>query len=144
MPFGLRHHWRHQRGKRCQRTGDSSVYIENRLSRSPCIQGQTWGVSEGENSPPGIWVTGGCRAIFAYSTNDSFSSYPATPHDFELACESIRGAWKHCEVPQVHLARIEIIAGNDECNAYKSWGVDDTGIWVRNNCQGAFRVRYRH
>lgn len=122
-----------------------SVHIERKLSSAPCTRGVSWGVSSGENSPPGIWVDRGCRAVFAYSTQgDAYRPYGGTPHDFELPCESLRGEWNHCEVPQVHLARVDIIAGNDACNAYKAWGVDDTGIWVRSNCQGAFRVNYRH
>jgi hypothetical protein len=124
----------------------SSVHVERQLSRSSCSQGSSWGVSEGETSPPGIWVDRGCRATFAYRTRGggSFSSYAGTPHDFELPCESINGAWNHCHVDQVHLARVEFIAGTDACRAYKAWGVDDTGIWVRDNCQGAFRITYRH
>lgn len=122
-----------------------SVEVERQLSSSPCNRGYSWGVSSGENSPPGIWVNKGCRAIFAYKPiSDSFRPYGGTPHDFELPCESLRGAWNHCEVPSIHLARVELIAGNDECHAYKAWGTDDTGIWVRSNCQGAFRVIYRH
>lgn len=61
-----------------------------------------------------------------------------------MPCESLNGRWNHCHVDQVHLARVELIAGNGACNVYKAWGVDDTGIWVRDNCQGAFRIRYRH
>lgn len=123
----------------------SSVHIERKLSRSSCNQGLSWGVSDGENSPPGIWVDRGCRATFSYTTGrGSYSPYAGTRHDFELPCESIRGRWNHCEVNQVHLARVELINGNEECNLYKAWGVDDTGIWVRNNCQAAFSVRYRH
>ena len=123
----------------------SSVAVEHQLSRTSCTRGSSWGVSEGENSPPGIWVDRGCRAIFAYTTRDAaHPTYAGTPHDFELPCESIRGAWNHCEVRHAHNARIELINGNQECNGYKAWGVDDTGIWVRNNCQAAFSVRYRH
>ncbi len=125
----------------------SSVHVERQLSHSSCDRGYTWGVSDGENSPPGIWVDRGCRATFAYTTRGGgggYQPYGGTPHDFEMPCESLRGEWVHCDVQQAHLARIDIIAGNDECNAYKAWGVDDTGIWVRNQCQGAFRVRYRH
>ena len=123
----------------------SSVHVERQLSGAPCTRGTSWGVSEGEASPPGIWVERGCRATFSYSTRgSSYSPYGGTPHDFELPCESLRGAWNHCEVHQVHMARVELINGNQECNAYKAWGVDDTGIWVRNNCQAAFRVSYRH
>ena len=123
-----------------------SVTIERRLGRSQgCQRGRSWGVSEGENAPPGIWVDKGCKAIFAYRTHGStFEPYAGTPHDFEMPCESIRGAWNHCEVYDVHLARIHLINGNDACREYKAWGVDDTGIWVRNNCQAAFSVKYRH
>lgn len=135
------------RPAQCQVPGidASSVHLERKLSSAACVQGRTWGVSEGENSPPGIWVSNGCRATFSYRTGGgSFNAYGGTPYDYEFECESLRGAWKHCEVPQVHMARIEIIAGNDACREYKAYGVDDTGIWVRNNCQAAFRVRYRH
>ena len=122
-----------------------SVHIERQLSSSPCIKGTSWGVSAGENSPPGIWVDRGCRATFAYKPIESpFDPYAGTPHDFELECESLRGEWNHCEVPSIHLARVELIAGNSQCEAYKAWGTDDTGIWVRSTCQGAFRVKYRH
>jgi hypothetical protein len=125
----------------------ASVHIERKLSGADCEQGYTYGVSEGENSPEGIWVDGGCRATFSYATRGggrSYSRYAGTPHDFEFECESLRGEWMHCEVAQVRSARVEIIAGNDACNNYKSWGVDDTGVWVRSDCQGAFRARYRH
>ena len=122
-----------------------SVTMERKHSSSPCNRGYSWGVSEGENAPAGIWVDHGCRATFAYTTRtSSYTPYGGTPHDFELECESLRGEWVHCEVPQINMARVDIIAGNDQCNAYKSWGTDDTGIWVRSQCQGAFRVKYRH
>ncbi|MEE4293511.1 MAG: DUF3011 domain-containing protein [Xanthomonadales bacterium] len=124
----------------------ASVSIERQMGKSQgCQRGRSWGVSEGETSPPGIWVDKGCKAIFAYRTHgESFTPYAGTPHDFELPCESIRGNWNHCDVRDVHLARVKLIAGNDACNEYKAWGVDDTGIYVRNNCQGAFRISYRH
>jgi hypothetical protein len=123
-----------------------SVHLERRLGKSrKCERGESWGVSDGENAPPGIWVDRGCKAVFAYRTHaDAFQPYGGTPHDFELPCESIRGSWEHCEIHDAHLARVSLINGNSACNEYKAWGVDDTGIWVRNNCQGAFRIRYRH
>jgi hypothetical protein len=125
---------------------DRSVHLERKHNSSPCDRGRSWGVSEGENAPPGIWVDRGCRASFTYALRggSSYTPYGGTPHDFEIPCESLRGVWNHCEVPQIHVARVEIIAGNDACNAYKAWGTDDTGIWVRDNCQGAFRIKYRH
>jgi len=123
-----------------------SVTIERRLGRSQnCQRGRSWGVSEGENAPPGIWVDKGCKAIFAYRTHGStFEPYAGTPHDFELPCESYRSRWIHCPVQDVHVARVSLISGTDACNQYKAWGVDDTGIWVRDDCRGRFRINYRH
>jgi len=37
----------------------SQVRMVEQLSRSPCIEGRTWGSDEGH-----IWVSGGCRATF--------------------------------------------------------------------------------
>ena len=123
----------------------SSVHVERQLSRNGCNQGSSWGVSEGESSPPGIWVDRGCRATFAYRTRGgaAFLPYGGTPHDFSLDCISEMSEWRHCEVPQVYLARVEIVSSNPQCDGYKAWGTDDTGIWVRSNCMATIRVRYR-
>ena len=122
-----------------------SVHIERQLSGSPCTQGVSWGVSEGENAPSGIWVNNGCRATFAYKTKgSSYEPYGGTPHDFNLDCVSEMSEWRHCDVPQIHMARVELVSGNNQCSGYKSWGTDDTGIWVRNNCMATFRVKYHH
>lgn len=133
---------RENRRHECTVSGDlRHVHLERQLSGSQCIRGYSWG-TEGGNK---IWVDHGCRAEFSFpASGRSYSRYAGTPHDFELPCESIRGAWEHCNVPQIRSARVRRIAGNNECNGYKAWGVDDTGIWVRNNCQGAFRVEYIH
>ena len=122
-----------------------SVHIERKLSSAPCERGYSWGVSSGENSPPGIWVDNGCRATFSYSTQGgSYQPYGGTTHDFNFDCVSEMSEWRHCNVPDVHLARVELVRGNNQCNEYKAWGVDDTGVWVRSNCMGTFRVIYRH
>ena len=41
----------------------ASVRIEEKQGRRDCLQDKTWGVDKG-----GIWVNGGCRARFAYTT----------------------------------------------------------------------------
>lgn len=37
----------------------SSVRMVQQISRSPCIEGRTWGSNDDS-----IWVSGGCRAVF--------------------------------------------------------------------------------
>lgn len=123
----------------------SSVTMERKLSSAPCLRGQSWGVSEGENAPPGIWVSNGCRATFAYTIRQStYQPYAGTTYDHTVTCISEMGEWRHCEVPQIYMARVEIVSGNEQCRGYKAWGTDDTGIWVRNNCMGTFRIKFRH
>ena len=123
----------------------SSVTLERRHSGAECIRGSSWGVSEGENSPPGIWVSNGCRATFAYTVwQSTYQPYAGTSYDHTVTCISEMGEWRHCEVPQIYMARVEIVSGNEQCQGYKAWGTDDTGIWVRSDCKGDFRVMYRH
>jgi hypothetical protein len=40
--------------------GGGRAYLEKQLSSTPCIEGRNWGSNRG-----GVWVTGGCRAIFS-------------------------------------------------------------------------------
>ena len=44
------------RPRSCQADVRGGVRLTRQLSRSPCVEGETWGVREGE-----IWVKAGCR-----------------------------------------------------------------------------------
>jgi hypothetical protein len=44
----------------CAMDTTGGVQLVRTHSQTPCIQGQTWGVTRG-----GVWVSGGCRATFA-------------------------------------------------------------------------------
>jgi hypothetical protein len=126
-----------------------TVHVQRQLSDARCALNETWGRLE-----RGVWVDRGCSAEFVLRQPATAQSYRVPgaagddghgdrPNDFEIPCESLRGEWVHCDAPQVHLARFERVAGYEECSANGVWGVDDTGIWVRNQCQGEFRVHYR-
>lgn len=64
----------------CAMNTTGGVQLVRTLSETPCIQGQTWGVTRG-----GVWVSGGCRATFAtagvsagsgrYGTYDRYGRY---------------------------------------------------------------------
>lgn len=45
---------------RCALPGRGQVQMVRQLSRSACVEGQSWGHTRGE-----VWVSGGCRAEFA-------------------------------------------------------------------------------
>src|SRR5438445_2240214 len=50
----------------------SRVRLVEQLSRTPCVEGQNWGVDTNHGS---IWVSRGCRAVFDVQVphNDSYS-----------------------------------------------------------------------
>lgn len=49
-----------RRTRRCDMPIRSDVQLTRQLSRTPCLQGRTWGWDRG-----GIWVSQGCRAEFS-------------------------------------------------------------------------------
>ncbi len=54
------------RFNRCELRGDvRDVFVQNRESDAPCIEGRTWGWNR-----RAIWVDDGCRANFYVDTRD--------------------------------------------------------------------------
>ncbi len=49
-----------QRRNECALREAGSVHLDKQLSRTECIEGRTWGLTD-----DGIWVDDGCRAVFA-------------------------------------------------------------------------------
>ncbi len=47
----------------CKVDTDNRVKLKDQISRSPCIEGQTWGYDQ-----RGVWVTSGCAAEFEVGT----------------------------------------------------------------------------
>lgn len=93
-----------------------------------CTRGQTWGFDA-----RGIWVTNGCRAIFAVVGGPG--PPPATQGRL-LVCESWQYQPQRCPAASLRRPRIEIIAGN--CVERRTWGWDRRGIWVGGGCRARF------
>lgn len=108
------------------------------LSRSACIEGETWGVTR-----RAIWVSGGCRGEFAIDDRgrgyDSGIGHGGIQH---LRCESDDGRWNRCDAPR---GRVELIRqlSRSACVRGQSWGTDGRGIWVSGGCRAEFRVEPR-
>lgn len=96
-----------------------------------CVAGQTWGYG-----PRAVWVTNGCRAIFAVvpGRGGGFPSVP--PHGRLIVCASWQFQPSRCAADVVRRPRIEVIAGT--CVEHRSWGWDRRGIWVRHGCRARF------
>ena len=98
-----------------------------------CTQGQTWGFS-----PAGIWVTNGCRAIFAViGGGRPGGGFPPAPAQGRLiVCESWQFQPNRCATDVFRRPRIEVIAGT--CIEGQTWGWDRGGIWVNGGCRARF------
>ena len=96
-----------------------------------CTQGQTWGYT-----PRGVWVTNGCRAIFAVVPGRGGGFPPAPAQGRLIVCESWQFQPQRCATDVYRRPRIEVIAGT--CLERRTWGWDRGGIWVNGGCRARF------
>lgn len=103
-----------------------------------CTQGQTWGYT-----PRGIWVTNGCRAIFAVvgggyggGGNGGGGFQPAPTQGRLIVCESWQFQPQRCATDVYRRPQIDVIAG--ACVEGQTWGWDRGGVWVNGGCRARF------
>jgi hypothetical protein len=125
------------------------VFLQRQLSRSYCIEGDTWGSDRG-----GIWVRSGCRADFevprAYSSGRGWQSQRGYGRPWQdgrrsgrdagqrIVCESHNRRAAHC--PVFVRSDVELVyqISSSECRFNWSWGFDREGIWVHHGCRAEF------
>ncbi len=93
-----------------------------------CTRGSTWGVT-----PRSVWVTNGCRAIFAVVPGPGGSPPPAGRL---VVCEAAGRQRTRCAAHLTARPRVDVISGT--CVEHRSWGWDRAGVWVRNGCRARF------
>jgi hypothetical protein len=78
----------------------------------------------------------------ATTANDpSSAAAPAAPPPGQrstISCQSKPGSREHCAADTSGGVVIEKSSGSAPCLLGKSWGYDDTGIWVSDGCSGEF------
>lgn len=126
------------------RQGD--IVLVEQLSRSQCIEGQTWGVDR-----RGLWVTQGCRGSFASVVQRQRRGYggrrggyaPPQSNATVIRCESYDGQQAYCALP--FRGRVQLVnqVSRSACTEGYSWGADRRGIWVSHGCRADFEVRGR-
>jgi hypothetical protein len=134
---------RNNNTQRCNVRTDNRVDLQ-RVIGGRCSKGRDWGFTATQ-----IWVSGGCRAEFAYGYANNGGGYPTPlPQPVEdyagtLNCESWNYAYQQCNVPTNN--RVELtrkIAG--KCNAGRQWGYTGDYIWVDKGCRAEFGYGYRN
>jgi ribosomal protein L37AE/L43A len=104
------------------------VQIVRPLGDKPCAFGREWGYDA-----DGIWVSKGCRAEFVVRGKPK-------PIMRAIMCESRNDSRNQCPAEtQFGVAIIRQISER-ECVLGKSWGFDETGVWVADGCQGQFAL----
>lgn len=124
----------------CPADTRGGVQLSRQLSRTPCVEGTSWGVQRG-----GIWVDRGCRGEFVTGYDGRYpgggyeGGYGEGDGRELIRCESRDGRWRQCAVDA---RRVELVRQMSEtpCIRGRTWGVDRGGIWVSGGCRAEFRA----
>ena len=116
----------------------TGAWVIDQRSSAPCIQGRTWGFQNGE-----IWVTDGCAADFGVQWRGGPPAAVAPPPNLPAAtnmiCESRNYQQQYCATGRP-ISRAWLVAQRSQsaCLQGRSWGYDNSGIWVTQGCEGEF------
>ena len=122
------------RPESCKAETRAGVRLAKQLSRSPCREGDTWGVRPGE-----IWVKHGCRGDFAIGDLGTITE--GGPVVFK--CESTGAGRKRCPVSTRAGIRLVRQLSRSECIEHSTWGYDEDNVWVSQGCRAEFQVGTR-
>ena len=143
------------RYRECPVDTRAGVQMVRQLSRSPCIEGQTWGLRR-----DAVWVDRGCRAEFAvgYGYGNSNSSYgggntgwgygnryrDARRYGYQdntrVLCESPRGRHNRCPIDTRYGVVVVRQLSETRCREGHNWGYENGEVWVDHGCRAEFAV----
>ncbi|HEY0232800.1 MAG TPA: DUF3011 domain-containing protein [Dokdonella sp.] len=123
-----------------------SAGLVRQLSKTACIQEQTWGFNQQTGF---VWVSDGCAGEFAegalvdrgvYDDRDA----PPPRHQDDrnrrgnvMECSSSGYKFTRCG-NRWRSARLLKQLSDSACTENQSWGVDGEGLWVDQGCSGRF------
>lgn len=112
--------------KECKADTSAGVQIVRTLNDKPCGFGREWGYDA-----QGIWVRKNCHAEFAIQGKPKAMART-------IECESKHGERAHCPENTQYGVAIVRQLGVGVCAQDETWGFDETGIWVAENCHAQF------
>jgi hypothetical protein len=122
----------------CPAATSGGVILAQQLSKSECVQGETWGFESDDREQ--IWVDRGCRAEFILGRSTEPLRAPQTL-DKVVVCESMDGRRKECAADTAGGVQIVRQLSDSACGYGRQWGFDEKGIWVNKGCRAEFVVR---
>jgi hypothetical protein len=111
----------------CPANTAGGVQLVRQLSDGDCGYRSEWGYDES-----GIWVSKGCSAEFVVRGD-------AKPLAQALICES-RSARRNCEADTKYGVALVRQIGDKDCVLDRTWGFDDSGVWVTEGCHAQFAL----
>src|SRR5262245_61811071 len=72
--------------------------------------------------------------------SEQATSQPAAPQPARVTCSSAPGAREHCAANTSSGVVLARSTGEAACLLGKTWGYDDTGVWVSDGCSAEFVV----
>lgn len=116
-----------------------SVSVDRKLSKSGCEKGESWGTSRDN-----IWVSRGCRAVFAYRARSGSSSSGGGGGGGgrfgTIVCESRGDERKECYVSNLDPESVTMdqLLSKSLCEQGRSWDATGNIIWVSKGCRARF------
>lgn len=111
-----------------------SARLLQQLSESACIQGYSWGYQKGM-----LWVRDGCRGEFLVRGHRP-GDLPQSTRLRTVTCESPGGKLTRCTADTQGGVELQERLSRARCIGGKTWGYDESGIWVLGGCAGVFRI----
>lgn len=123
------------RERRCAVDTRGGARMVRQLSRSACVEGQSWGVERG-----GIWVAQGCRGEFVVGRGGSEADDRG--HGGRVVrCESSSGRSNLCTMDTRRGVELVRQLSRSACIREQNWGWNEQGVWVSGGCRAEFRAR---
>ncbi len=138
--------WNYQRNRCPIDLRGATVFKQVDQSRLCGPQNFNWGYDN-----TGIWVNGGCQAIFGVQYQQNGGYRPPPPpapvapglgNGRVIRCESLRYQPQRCALDVYGPPQIQQVFGG-QCTRGQDWGWDRGGIWVNNGCRANFFVAGR-
>ncbi len=117
----------------CRTPFTGPAVLSQQISRSACVEGQTWGQRRGL-----IWVDRGCRGRFREDDRWGGGGYPGGSNNSAVVCESREGRVRRCPTPFRGPAQLAEQFSNAPCIQGQSWDSQPGEVWVTRGCRASF------
>jgi len=127
----------------CDMDTRGEVRLVRQLSKTRCVEGQTWGLFKHS-----VWVDGGCSAVFASGSSLQESGHAATGGAApaggaaanQVTCESVGSRQTDCPMNTRGKVRMVRQLSKSACTEGVNWGLFKNSVWVKDGCRAVFAV----